>query len=166
MAKSMWGQITFLPCNPLLSKKLLRLNSVFLEAKYWTKRCRGEKKGLNTRWLIVTLLTDNTLTIRPYAVVIHARLNYDCDRLIRAHSAHWVGWAIQPPCNTEGAHLVAINHEVVCGDKRLENHHPAGVGGPLKQRVSQLGNVHVHLIGAVDQIWRERENNQRQRASW
>lgn len=55
--------------------------------------------------------------------------------------------------SAEAPHLVAIDHEVVCGDKWLEHDHPTGVGGPLKQRVSQLGNVHVHLVGAVDQIW-------------
>jgi hypothetical protein len=31
------------------------------------------------------------------------------------------------------AHLIAIDHEVLCGDEGLEDHHPAGVGGPLKQ---------------------------------
>lgn len=52
------------------------------------------------------------------------------------------------------SHLIAVDHEVVCGDKGLEHDHPAGVGGPLKQGVRQLGNVHVHLVGAVDQIFR------------
>lgn len=52
----------------------------------------------------------------------------------------------------EASHLVAIDHEVVSGDKRLKHNHPAGVGSPLEQRVGQLGNVHVHLVGAVDQI--------------
>lgn len=51
------------------------------------------------------------------------------------------------------SYLVAVHHEVVGGDKGFEDHHPAGVGRALKQRVRQLGNVHVHLIGAVDQIW-------------
>lgn len=51
-----------------------------------------------------------------------------------------------------GTHLIAIDHEVVCGDQRLEHYHPAGVGGPLEQRVGQLGNVDVHLVGAVDQV--------------
>lgn len=50
------------------------------------------------------------------------------------------------------AHLIAVDHEVVCGDERLEDHHPARAGGPLKQWVSQLGNVHIHLIGAMDQV--------------
>lgn len=57
----------------------------------------------------------------------------------------------------EASHLVAIDHEVVSGDKRLKHNHPAGVGSPLEQRVGQLGNVHVHLVGAVDQIWNKRE---------
>lgn len=51
-----------------------------------------------------------------------------------------------------GSDLIAIDHQMVCGCEGLEDNHPAGVGGPLKQRVSQLGNVHVHLVGAVDQI--------------
>ena len=61
----------------------------------------------------------------------------------------------------EASYLVAVHHEVVGGDKGFEDHHPAGVGRALEQRVCQLGNVHVHLIGAVNQIWqrgeRERE---------
>ncbi len=52
----------------------------------------------------------------------------------------------------EAPHLVAVDHEVVCGDQRLKHDHPACVGGPLKQRVGQLRDVHVHLVGAVDQI--------------
>lgn len=32
----------------------------------------------------------------------------------------------------EKSHLVAIHHEVVCGDERLEHNHPTGVGGPLE----------------------------------
>lgn len=56
-------------------------------------------------------------------------------------------------CVCDVSYLVAVHHEVVGGDKSFEDHHPAGVGCALKQRVRQLGNVHVHLIGAVDQIW-------------
>ncbi len=33
-----------LPCNPLLSKKLLRLNNVFLEARYCTNLCQHEEQ--------------------------------------------------------------------------------------------------------------------------
>lgn len=54
----------------------------------------------------------------------------------------------------QASYLVSIHHKVVGGDKGFEDHHPAGIGRALKQRVSQLGNVHVHLIGAVDQIWK------------
>lgn len=50
--------------------------------------------------------------------------------------------------------LIAVDHEVVCRDEGFEDDHPAGVGGPLKQRVSQLRNVHVHLVGTVDEIYR------------
>jgi len=49
--------------------------------------------------------------------------------------------------------LIAIDHNVVCGDERFKHDHPAGVGGALEQRVSQLRDVHIHLIGALDQIW-------------
>lgn len=55
----------------------------------------------------------------------------------------------------QASYLVAIHHEVVGGDKGFEDHHPAGVSRALKQRIRQLGNVHVHLIGAVDQIWQD-----------
>ena len=71
----------------------------------------------------------------------------------------------------EASYLVAVHHEVVGGDKGFEDHHPAGVGRALKQRVCQLGNVHVHLIGAVNQIWqrgereRERERGGTQRVT-
>lgn len=41
---------------------------------------------------------------------------------------------------------------MVCGDERFEDHDPAAVGGSLKQSVCQLGHVHIHLIGAVDEI--------------
>lgn len=50
------------------------------------------------------------------------------------------------------ADLVAVDHQVVGGGQGLEHHHPAGVGGPLKQRVGQLRDVHVHLIRALNQI--------------
>lgn len=48
-------------------------------------------------------------------------------------------------------HLVAMHHEVVRGDQGFENHHPAGVAGPLHQRVSHLGDVHVGFLGGLDQ---------------
>lgn len=50
------------------------------------------------------------------------------------------------------SYLIAVHHEVMCGDKSLEDNHPARVGRALKQRVGQLGNAHVHLIGTVDKI--------------
>lgn len=69
-------------------------------------------------------------------------------------------------CVCDVSYLVAVHHEVVGGDKSFEDHHPAGVGCALKQRVRQLGNVHVHLIGAVDQIWpghkKKQKKNQQQ----
>lgn len=71
-------------------------------------------------------------------------------------------------CVCDVSYLVAVHHEVVGGDKSFEDHHPAGVGCALKQRVRQLGNVHVHLIGAVDQIWpghkkKTKKNNNKMR---
>lgn len=51
--------------------------------------------------------------------------------------------------------LIAVDHEVVSRDEGFEDDHPAGVSGPLEQRVSQLRNVHVHLIGTVDEIYKE-----------
>lgn len=51
------------------------------------------------------------------------------------------------------AHLVAVHHEVVCGDERFENHNPAVAGCALQQCVCQMGNADVQLIGAVDQVW-------------
>lgn len=43
--------------------------------------------------------------------------------------------------------LIAIDTHVVCGDEGLEDDHPAGVGGSLKQCVSHLRDVHVGGIG-------------------
>lgn len=40
-----------LPCRAPLSRKLFRLNRVFLEAKYWMKRCdRGDRKTKVNSW--------------------------------------------------------------------------------------------------------------------
>lgn len=51
------------------------------------------------------------------------------------------------------AHLVAVHHEVVRGDERFEDHYPAVAGGALQQRVCQVGDADVQLIGAVNQVW-------------
>lgn len=48
--------------------------------------------------------------------------------------------------------LIAIDHQMVCGCEGLEDNHPAGVRGPLKQCVSQLRDVHIHLICALNQV--------------
>lgn len=55
--------------------------------------------------------------------------------------------------------LVAIDHEMVSGDEGFEHDHPAGVGGALEQRVSQLRDVYIHLICALNQIWGDRDTN-------
>ena len=59
------------------------------------------------------------------------------------------------------AHLIAVHHEVVCGDERFENHNPAVAGCALQQCVCQVGDADVQLIGAVDQVWRI-QNKQRE----
>ena len=56
------------------------------------------------------------------------------------------------------AHLVAVHHEVVCGDERFENHYPAVTGCALQQCVCQVGDADVQLIGAVDQVWNTQKN--------
>lgn len=38
------------------------------------------------------------------------------------------------------------------GDERLENDHPARIGGPLEQRVSHLRDVHVGGVGGRHQV--------------
>lgn len=43
--------------------------------------------------------------------------------------------------------LVAMDTHVVSGDKSLEHDHPACIGGPLKQSVSHLRDVHVGGVG-------------------
>lgn len=58
-------------------------------------------------------------------------------------------------------HLVAMHHEVVCGDQGFEDHNPASVASPLKQRVSHLWDVHVRLLGGLDQIWGAQRTNGR-----
>ncbi len=54
-------------------------------------------------------------------------------------------------CACGEADLITVDHNVVCGDEGFEQDHPAGVGGALEQRVGQLRDVHIHLIGAMDQ---------------
>lgn len=46
-----------------------------------------------------------------------------------------------------------MHHEVVCGDQGFEDHHPAGVAGPLHQRIGHLGDVHIGVLGGLDQVW-------------
>ena len=38
-------------------------------------------------------------------------------------------------------------------DQGLEHHHPAGIGGPLKQSVRHLWDVHIGLLGGLNQVW-------------
>ena len=46
-----------------------------------------------------------------------------------------------------------MHHEVVCGDQGFVDHHPAGVADPLEQRVGQRGDVHIGVLGGLDQVW-------------
>lgn len=57
---------------------------------------------------------------------------------------------VSGPCS----HLVAVHHEVVRGDEGFEDHDPAVAGGALQQRVCQVGDADVQLIGAVNQVWK------------
>lgn len=43
---------------------------------------------------------------------------------------------------------------MVCGDERFEDHDPAAAAAALQQRVGQVGDADIQLIGAVDQVWR------------
>lgn len=63
--------------------------------------------------------------------------------------------------SVRSADLVAVDHQVVCGGEGFKHNHPAGVGSPLKQGVSQLRDVHVHLVGALNQIWGENKASNR-----
>lgn len=47
-------------------------------------------------------------------------------------------------------HLIAMNHEVVCGDQGFEDHHPAGVSGSLYQNVGHLRDVHIGFLGGLN----------------
>lgn len=55
-------------------------------------------------------------------------------------------------CSGRSPDLVAVHHQVVRRSERLEDDHPAGVGGSFKQHVSQLRDVHIHLVCALDQV--------------
>ncbi len=86
-------------------------------------------------------------------------------------SLHWLPWRVFVCVRMcvfacTASYLVAVHHEVVGGDKGFEDHHPAGVGRALEQRVRQLGNVHVHLIGAVDQIWKKKKKKKTHKKSY
>lgn len=43
--------------------------------------------------------------------------------------------------------LIAVDTHVMSCDEGLEDDHPAGIGGSLKQSVSHLRDVHVGGIG-------------------
>lgn len=49
-------------------------------------------------------------------------------------------------------YFIAVHAHVVGGDEGLEDHHPAGVGGPLEKRVGHLGDVHVGGVGGRHQV--------------
>lgn len=74
--------------------------------------------------------------------------------------------SIVGPNDARRAHLVAVHHEVVCGNQGFEDHHPAGIADPLHQRVDDLGDVHVGLVlGGLDQVWEEISRAEFQRGS-
>lgn len=50
-------------------------------------------------------------------------------------------------CSAAVTNLVAVDTYVMSGDKSLEDNHPAGVGGSLKQRVSHLRDVYIGGVG-------------------
>lgn len=60
------------------------------------------------------------------------------------------------------AHLVAVHHEVVCGDEGFENHNPAVGSRSLQECVRQMGDADVQLIGAVDQVCRKQGGKKNQ----
>lgn len=64
-------------------------------------------------------------------------------------------------CVFQRPHLVAVHHEVMRGDQRLEDHDPAVAGCALEQRVCQVRDADVQLVGAVDQVLQYRIPNNR-----
>lgn len=52
---------------------------------------------------------------------------------------------------------------MVCGDERFEDHDPAAAAAALQQRVGQVGDADIQLIGAVDQVWR---GGERHKVTW
>lgn len=48
--------------------------------------------------------------------------------------------------------LVAVDTHVMTSDEGLEDDHPAGIGGSLKQRVSHLRDVDVGGVGGWHQV--------------
>lgn len=48
-----------------------------------------------------------------------------------------------------------MDTHVMGGDEGLEDDHPACIGGPLKQRVSHLRDVHVGGVGGRHQVCNE-----------
>lgn len=44
-------------------------------------------------------------------------------------------------------YLVAVDTHMMCGGEGLEDDDPAGIGGPFKQRVGHLRDVHVGGVG-------------------
>lgn len=140
------GRVANVPWRPLLSKKLLRLNSVFLEARYCINLCKGievNEEAFNFEMRLLTTVHLQTMS---------ALKTLWTQRLIC-----WFVFLKRTKAPRYSPDLVAVDHQMVRGGEWLEDNHPAGVGGPLKQCVSQLWDVHIHFVCAVDQIWEERE---------
>lgn len=49
-----------------------------------------------------------------------------------------------------------MDHQVMCGCQGLEDHNPAGVAGPLEERVGHLWDVNGGLLCGRDQICEEK----------
>ena len=73
--------------------------------------------------------------------ILREPLKRKIEENFQASATRWFDW-----------YLVAIAHEVVGGDERLVDHHPARVLRSLDQQVGQRRDRHVRLVGAVQEV--------------
>lgn len=182
----------FLPWEPVLSIKLLRLNREVLEAKYWMNLWERDGGIADEQHFISTCSKINSLTpvIEDFTFCFVHAADWNlskglwstlviivCDNTqLLQHLLHeintaeskqtglcyWINlnWSsIWKACTTSDSsasssvtNLVAMDTHVMSGDESLENDHPACIGGPLKQRVSHLRDVHVGGVGGWHQV--------------